>query len=324
MNKKIWNDKPYHSLDYYLKNRYGRKIYKIALNPGFSCPNRDGVLGTGGCIFCSKGGSGDFAIKESPEFPDIPSQLKEGIRRISDKAGDDAGFIAYFQAYTNTYAPVNKLREVYEAALKIENCVGISIATRPDCLSFDVMKLLEELLDLYPEKFIWVELGLQTIHKKTSDYIRRGYELYVFEDAIRKLHSLSIPIIVHVILGLPGETKAEMLQTIEYLNTFPIFGIKLQLLHVLKETDLAIDYYDNRFETLSQLEYTDIIINSLELLCPDIVIHRLTGDGPKNLLISPMWSTDKKNVLNTILKEMKNRDSWQGKRYENSAIFNVI
>ena len=324
MEKQLWNLKPYNNLDYYMKEHYGQKIYKIAIDAGFTCPNRDGVLDTRGCIFCSAGGSGDFAVGKDEEHPTIHSQLEEGKKRILDKAGENAGFIAYFQAYTGTYAPVDTLREIYTEALNEDFCIGISIGTRPDCLSKDVCILLEELRDQFPDKFIWIELGLQTIHRETAKYIRRGYELSVFEEAVKKLNNIQLPVIVHVILGLPGETVDQMLQTMEYLNTFPIFGIKLQLLHVLKDTDLLNDYNEKKFDTLTFEEYIDIVIKCLEILCPEIVIHRLTGDGPKDILVAPTWSSDKKRVLNTILKEMKERDTWQGKKYEHKGFFNVI
>lgn len=323
MMKKMWDTKPYNSLDYYFRSLYGEKIYKIALDGGMTCPNRDGVIDSRGCIFCSKGGSGEFAVPIHREQPDIPAQLAEGKKRLLAKY-EGAKFVAYFQPYTNTYAPVSYLEEIYTAALEEPSVVGISIATRPDCLSIDVLSLLEDLLHRYPDKFIWVELGLQTIHRETAKYIRRGYELSVFEEAVRKLNHLQIPIIVHVILGLPGETAQQMLSTVEYLNTFPIFGIKLQLLHVLKDTDLALDFEQRLFDVLSLEEYVDLVIECLEILSPEIVIHRLTGDGPKDSMIAPMWSTNKKNVLNTILKQMKEKESWQGKQYESSGGFHII
>lgn len=323
MEKRVWDSKPYNSLNYYFQNRYGEKIYKIALDGGMTCPNRDGVIDTRGCIFCSRGGSGEFAVPIDREHPDIRAQLEEGKKRLSSKYAG-AHFVAYFQPYTNTYAPITYLEEIYTAALEEEMVVGISIATRPDCLSLDVLNLLRDLKERYPEKFIWVELGLQTIHRETARYIRRGYETSVFEEAVRKLQNLQIPVIVHVILGLPGETRQHMLSTVEYLNTFPIFGIKLQLLHVLENTDLAVEFENRVFDVLTMEEYINIVIECLEVLSPDLVIHRLTGDGPKESLIAPTWSTNKKKVLNTLLGEMKTRDSWQGKRYENTSSFHVI
>lgn len=323
MSIKKWGEKPYYSLDYYFKSVYGRKIYKIALNGGMTCPNRDGVIDTRGCIFCSNGGSGEFAAPINEEHPDIMMQINEAKARVESKISDGK-YVAYFQAFTNTYAPIDYLRKIYTEALLDDDVVGLSIATRPDCLSTDVLALLDEIKDLYPEKFIWVELGLQTIHRKTAQYIRRGYETAVFEEAVSKLHNLQIPVIVHVILGLPGESKEDMLATVEYLNTFPIFGIKLQLLHVLKGTDLEKDFLDRKFDVMDMDEYLDMVMKCLSHLSPEIVIHRVTGDGPKNLLVAPLWSTDKKKVLNTLLKEMESQNIWQGRDYETSGFFNVI
>lgn len=322
--QKKWGEKPYYSLDYFMKSQYGHKIYKIAIDGGMSCPNRDGVLDTRGCIFCSKGGSGEFAAPFDKEHPSIVMQLEAGKKLIESKTDFEAGFIAYFQPYTNTYATVEYLEKLYREALDYENCIGLSIGTRPDCLSEPVLNLLENLKEEYSDKFIWIELGLQTIHRNTANYIRRGYELSVFEEAVKKLNSISIPIIVHVILGLPGETPDHMVQTVEYLNTFNIFGIKLQLLHVLEGTDLATEYYERKFEVLTLDEYTDILIKCIEHLSPDIVIHRVTGDGKGDLLIAPEWSKNKKNVLNTLIHTMKTRESYQGKYYEEAGFINVL
>lgn len=321
---KSWNDKPYNNLNHYLKAVYGHKIYKIALDAGCTCPNRDGVIDTKGCIFCSKGGSGEYAAPFDKEHPSVFAQLEAGKRLVKNKAGEDASYIAYFQPFSNTYAPVDYLEKLYREALSDSECVGLSIATRPDCLPKDVIHLISDLQDEYPEKFIWIELGLQSIHRKTAEYIRRGYDLSVFEDAIRKLSSIHIPVIVHIIIGLPDETPEMIINNIEYLNTFNIFGIKLQLLHVLKDTDLEIDYNNRYFDVLSQEEYTDILIKCLERLDPEIVVHRVTGDGPRASLIAPTWSLNKKNVLNGIIKEMHLRNTWQGKYYEKTGFFNVI
>lgn len=328
MSEKLWGTKPYRSLDYYFKSVHGQKIYKIALEGGMTCPNRDGVIGTGGCIFCSKGGSGDFAAPINAELEDINDRVKEqieaGKERVINKVPEGAKFVAYYQSYTNTYAPVDYLKKLYIAALECEDICGLSIATRPDCLSREVLQVLDEVKEMYPDKFLWIELGLQTIHRKTAEYIRRGYELSVFEEAMRKLNNMYIPVIVHVILGLPGETTENMLSTIEYLNTFAIFGIKLQLLHVLEDTDIATDYNNRLFETLSMEEYIDIVIKCLERLSPEVVIHRVTGDAPKDILISPKWSGDKKKVLNTLLNEMRKRETYQGRLYEHTGFINVI
>lgn len=305
-----WHGKPYYSLDAYLKNTYGEKIYKIALDAGFTCPNRDGTLDTRGCIFCSSGGSGDFAVKL--KSLSVSKQIEQGLALFHNKNIGNS-YIAYFQAFTNTYAPVSHLRELYTQALSHEKIRGISIATRPDCLSDSVLTLLSDLKEQYPNKFIWIELGLQTIHEETAKYIRRGYPLATFEQAVNSLRKHDLPAIVHVILGLPGETKEHILQTIDYLNKQEIQGIKLQLLHILKYTDLAFDYAQNPFHVYTLEEYIDIVITCIEHLREDIVIHRLTGDGPKELLIAPLFSLNKRLVLNTLHKEMKLRNSEQGK-----------
>ena len=304
-----WLGKPYYSLDAYFKNTYGYKCYKIALNAQMTCPNRDGTLGTQGCLFCSAGGSGEFAASEA----DIHSQLKSGLELLGKKQIGQH-FIAYFQAYTNTYAPVEKLRTLYTQALEHPLVCGISIATRPDCLPEPVPELLAELHQAYPDKFIWIELGLQTMHERTARIIRRGYELPCFENAMERLHTLNIPVIVHVILGLPGETPADMLETVIYLNTLRPFGIKLQLLHVLEGTDLATLYRTQAFTVLEkEEEYLDILVNCLTHLSPDIVVHRVTGDGPKKLLIAPSWSGNKRDVLNSLHRKMRLEDAFQGK-----------
>jgi len=306
-----WLDRPYYSLDAYCKKCYGSKVYKIALDAGLTCPNRDGTLGTRGCIFCSAGGSGDFAVKPKDS---VAEQLRVGQAMFGKKKTGNL-FIAYFQAYTNTYGALNYLAEIYEEALKQPQIVGISIATRPDCLPEEVLDLLVDLQNKYPDKDIWVELGLQTIHDTTAAYIRRGYKLDIFDSAVTALKMRNIPIVVHVILGLPGETADMVLQTIRYLNNLPIFGIKLQLLHVLKDTDLATDYLDGKFETLSKEDYMSLLIDCLKNLSPDIVIHRLTGDGPKDLLIAPTWSLYKRDFFNTLHRHLKQTGEYQGQTY---------
>lgn len=307
-----WHNKPYYSLDAYCKNTFHHKCYKIALNAHMTCPNRDGTLDTRGCIFCSAGGSGDFAVSDCGQG--IVSQIQDGLSLFGDKAVGNH-FIAYFQAFTNTYAPIDYLEKVYREALESPDICGISIATRPDCLEDDVLALLDCLRGEYPHKFIWVELGLQTIHEETAEFIRRGYPLSCFAEAMEHLRAISVPVIVHVILGLPGETKEMMLQTIDYLNTVHPFGVKLQLLHVLKHTDLADYYLAGRFRTLEQEEYLNLVAACLNHLSPDIVIHRVTGDGPKELLIAPKWSLAKRNVLNSLHKLMKDTGSYQGRDY---------
>lgn len=304
----FWNDKPYHALDYALKKRFGEKIYRLALNGGMTCPNRDGTVGFGGCIFCSAGGSGDFAA--DPRLS-IPAQIRSARERLGNKRPADH-YIAYFQAYTNTYAPVSYLRSIFMEAISAPEIVLLSIATRPDCLGAEVLTLLEELNRIKP---VWIELGLQTIHEDTAAFIRRGYSLPVYEDAVRQLRARGIEVITHVILGLPGENRTRMLQTIQYLNTRDIQGIKLQLLHILKGTDLAALYKQHPFPVLSLEEYVQLITACVEQLRSDIVIHRLTGDGPRDLLIAPLWSRSKRQVLNTIHQEFRLQNTWQGKYY---------
>lgn len=308
-----WLDKPYHSLDYMLKTRFGEKVYKLTLNGGMSCPNRDGKLGTRGCIFCSAGGSGDFAADPAQSIDDQIAAQKADIcrKRPVNK------FIAYFQAYTNTYAPVDYLRSVFTQAISHPEVIALSIGTRPDCLDDDVLELLSELNAVKP---IWVELGLQTIHEDTARYIRRGYPLTCFEETVRKLRERNLEVIVHTILGLPGESSDQILQTIRYLNHQPVQGIKMQLLHVLKGTDLASDYLAGKFQVLTQDDYLDLVISCLEQLSPDIVVHRVTGDGPKNLLIAPLWSSAKRTVLNELHHRMKERNTWQGRCYKEDAL----
>ncbi len=282
----------YTTLNSFLKEKFDTKVYKIALNGGFTCPNRDGKIDTRGCIFCSKGGSGDFA--ESPELS-ITEQIENGKKRLEKKI-KNGKYIAYFQAFTNTYAPVEKLKAIFTEAINHPDIVALSIATRPDCLGDDILALLGELNKIKP---IFVELGLQTVNESTAKYIRRGYTLDVYDKAVEDLHKIGINIVTHIILGLPGESKEDMLKSVEYACRVTD-GIKLQLLHVLKGTDLATDYEQGKFEVLSLEEYTDIIVDCVKIIPQDVVIHRLTGDGAKKDLIAPLWSADKKTVLNTI------------------------
>lgn len=306
---KQWGEKPYHSLDYELKQRFGEKIYKLTLNGGMSCPNRDGKISFGGCIFCSEGGSGDFA---SSAMLSIPEQIQDAKKRLVQKRPVKR-YIAYFQAYTNTYGPIEHLRKIFTEAIEDPEIVLLSIATRPDCLGEEVVELLAE---LNKKKPVWVELGLQTIHEASARFIRRGYPLSVFTDAVRRLHSHGIGVVTHVILGLPGETKEMILETVDYLNTLPIQGIKLQLLHVLEDTDLGRLYRKEPFPVFSENEYVDLILECISHLRPDITVHRITGDGPKELLIAPLWSSAKRSVLNHIHREMKLKNIYQGKYLE--------
>ncbi|MDO5574104.1 MAG: TIGR01212 family radical SAM protein [bacterium] len=314
----------YNSLNAYLRNQYGEKVYKLALNGGMTCPNRDGTLDTRGCIFCSLGGSGEFAesitIGQMSGYAETTVRLAEEdvIRRLEAAkqrlSGKKTGtqYIAYFQAYTNTYAPVEYLRSLFLPILGREDIVGISIGTRPDCLPEDVLELLDEMNRVKP---VWVELGLQTIHEDTAKLIRRGYELPCFDHAVTELRKRHIDVIVHLIFGLPGEGKADMIESVHYVNQSQVQGVKFQLLHILQETDLA-DLYAQQKELVRPLtmeEYIDILCDAVENLSPDIVIHRMTGDGPKKLLIAPMWSADKKRVLNAIRQEFVHRDICQGR-----------
>lgn len=302
-----WNGKPYHSLDFYLRNSFGEKLYKLALDGGMTCPNRDGTLGTGGCIFCSQGGSGDFAQKRTLS---VYEQIESAKTRLAGKF--TGRYIAYFQSFTNTYAPVSYLESLFTEAISHPDIGALSIATRPDCLPEDILSLLFRLRQIKP---VWVELGLQTIHPDTASFIGRGYGLSCFKEACLELKRLDISVIVHVILGLPGETRNMMLDTVSYLADFSpaLDGVKLQLLHILKGTRLAQLYQANPFPVLSMNEYIDLVIDCIELLPPEIVVHRITGDGPKSLLIAPMWSADKKLVLNSLTRRFKERASFQGK-----------
>lgn len=285
----------YYSFNQYLKNTFGFKVYKISINAGFTCPNRDGTLGTRGCIFCSRGGSGDFA---ESSLLSVTEQIESGKQRVSKKI-KSGKYIAYFQAFTNTYAPIDVLAEKYCEAINHPDIVGISIATRPDCLGEEVLTLLSEINKIKP---VFVELGLQTIHEKTAEYIRRGYPLSVYDNAIKALKKAGINTVVHLIIGLPNESREEMLESVEYACKSGADGIKLQLLHILKGTDLADDYLSGKFETLSMEEYLSIIKDCVEIIPKNVVIHRLTGDGPKKDLIAPLWSADKKSVLNALNK----------------------
>ena len=303
-----WGEKRYYSLDYYLKTTYGEKLYKISLDGGMTCPNRDGTLGTRGCIFCSRGGSGDFAESHTLS---VTEQIESG-KKQSAKKYTGSSYIAYFQAYTNTYASLAYLEKLYMEAILHPDIRILSIATRPDCLSTEILDLLERLNQIKP---VWVELGLQTIHERTARYNRRGYDLPVFETAVSELRRRGIDVIVHTILCLPGETKPDMLQTIQYLNRQDIQGIKLQLLHILKDTDLAEIYASDPFPVPDPQEYYELLGSCISHLRPDIVIHRLTGDGPKELLTAPLWTCNKRQVLNQLQSYFKTHDIWQGKEY---------
>lgn len=320
----------FYSLNEYLNTTFGEKVYKLALNGGMTCPNRDGTIDTRGCIFCSAGGSGDFTvgadgtdvfagcsgkfIASASYVPgSITTQIEASKALVRSKYSGHS-YIAYFQAFTNTYAPVDYLRSIFTEAIHHPDIVCLSIATRPDCLDKEIIDLLIELNSIKP---VWIELGLQTIHERTAAYIRRGYPFSVFEQSVKTLRSAGITTIVHMIIGLPGETAEDMYATARYLSQQHIQGIKLQLLHVLRGTDLAQDYERGLFRTLALDEYIGILGHIIELLPMELVIHRITGDGPKNQLIAPLWSADKRNVLNSINREFKLRGIEQGRLFHN-------
>lgn len=331
----IYTNKYFYSLNQYYRERFGGKVYKLSLNGGMTCPNRDGTLDNRGCIFCSRGGSGDFAGTDMTYsdrlrryIPNIPAQLAYAKELVASKISpsDFAGYIAYFQAYTNTYAEAPYLEQLFSQVLMQNDILGLSVGTRPDCLEQPKIELLS---DFNHTKPVYVELGLQTIHEKTARFIRRGYELSVFEDAVMRLKAANLPVVVHVILGLPGETPDDMHATCDYLARLGIEGIKLQLLHILQGTDLA-DWFTGNiaccahgndfcslspsdYHIMSLDEYASLVVSIIERLPSNMVIHRITGDGPKRLLIAPSWSSDKKNVLNTIMKKFAMNNTWQGK-----------
>lgn len=288
----------YLSFNKYLKDKFGQKVYKISLDGGFTCPNRDGKIDTRGCIFCSKGGSGDFAQNRNLS---ITEQIESGKKTVEKKI-KSGKYIAYFQAFTNTYAPVEILRAKYSEAINHPDIVALSIATRPDCLGDDVIKLLDEMNKIKP---VFVELGLQTIHSDSAKYIRRGYSLEVYNEAVKKLKNIGVNIVVHIILGLPNESEEDMLESVKYVCQSQIDGIKLQLLHIIAGTDLAKDYEKGLFKTLEFDEYVELITKCVAIIPKNIVIHRLTGDGAKKDLIAPLWSADKKRVLNAINKALR-------------------
>lgn len=286
----------YTTLNSYLKEKFGCKVYKISLDCGFTCPNRDGTLGYGGCIFCSEGGSGDFAESRTLS---VTEQIEAGKEKVKNKI-KSGKYIAYFQAFTNTYADIKALEKLYTEAINHPDIVALSVATRPDCLEQEKVELLGRLNKIKP---IFVELGLQTTNEKTAEYIRRGYTLDVYDDTVKRLHEQGINVVTHIIIGLPYETQEDMLNSVKYVCTVTD-GIKLQLLHILKGTDLAKEYEAHKFEVLTLKEYTDIIAECVKIIPENVVIHRLTGDGAKKDLIAPLWSADKKKVLNTINKRL--------------------
>lgn len=296
------------TLNAYLKNRFGRKIYKLTLDGGMTCPNRDGKVGFGGCIFCGGNGSGSFCPSVDLS---ITAQIEEGKKLLKNKI-KEGGYIAYFQSHTNTYAAVPYLRKIFYEAVNHPDIVGISIGTRPDCLEDEVLKLLEELAKIKP---LWVELGLQTINENTAKLINRCYPLKVYDEAVKNLKSIGAEVVTHVILGLPGESEEQMLETVAYSSKVSD-GIKLQLLHVLKDTKLYEMYQKEPFKIFSMEEYTELLCRCIEIIPKNVVIHRMTGDGDKRLLVEPMWSGNKKVVLNYINKVFLEKDIVQGCKAE--------
>lgn len=303
-------NKRYHTLDYYYKNKFNSKVCKISLNAGFTCPNIDGKVGTGGCIYCSKIGSGEYAGDIND---DLVTQFNK-IKAVMTRKWPNSKFIGYFQAHTNTYAPLETLKKKYETILTQENVVGLSIATRADSITDDCLDYLEE---LSKKTFLTIELGLQTIHEKTSIFINRCHSLNCFENMVKKLRERNINVVIHIINGLPYETKEMMLDTVKYLNKLDIQGIKIHMLSILKDTKLALIYRKEKFKLITREEYIDIVCDQLELLRPEIVIHRITGDPKISDLIEPDWLCKKVTILNDIDKEMSKRNSYQGKRIDN-------
>ncbi|AET66217.1 radical SAM protein, TIGR01212 family [Desulfosporosinus orientis DSM 765] len=304
--------KRYHTFNEHLRRRFREKIFKVSLDAGFTCPNRDGTLGWEGCIYCSERGSGDFAGDQTLSIHEQFIEVKERMK----KKWPAAKYIAYFQAYTNTYAPVRRLREVYEAALAEDDVVGLSISTRPDCLPEDVLAYLEE---LNRRTYLWLELGLQSIHERTMEWIGRGHDYSQFLRAVHELRRRELQVCAHIILGLPGESRDDMLETAQAIAELPIQGVKIHLLHVLKGTPLAGMFEREPFELMTKEGYVNLVVDILEILPAEMVIHRLTGDGPPDDLVGPLWSRKKWEVLNAIDAELMRRDTWQGKRAKKKA-----
>jgi radical SAM protein (TIGR01212 family) len=303
-----WGEKRYHAWSYHLKQQFGEKIFKVMLDAGFTCPNRDGSITTGGCTFCSTRGSGDFAGRRRD---DLITQFHE-VKARQHLKWPNAKYIGYFQAYSNTYAPVEELREYYETILQQEGVIGLSIATRPDCLPDDVVELLAE---LNQKTYLWVELGLQSIHDITGKRINRGHDTACYYEGVEKLRKHNIRVCTHIIFGLPGETEEMMMETVDAVAHMGVQGIKIHLLHLLKKTPLVKEYEAGLFQLMEKDDYIRLVVDALEILPPEMIIHRLTGDGPPDLLIGPMWSRKKWEVLNAIDWELLRRDSWQGKRF---------
>jgi radical SAM protein (TIGR01212 family) len=316
MTKK-WGNKPYNSLNYFLRQKFGEKMFKISLDAGFTCPNRVGEAGYGGCIFCSARGSGDFAGTNQ----NLKEQFFE-VKKMMNNKWRSGKYIGYFQAYTNTYAPVEELREKYYSILELEGVLGLAIATRPDCLPTDVLDLLEE---INKKTYLWVELGLQTIHEDTAELINRGYKLETYINAVRELKKRNIDVVTHVILGLPEESRNDMLETVDFIANTGTQGIKLHMLHLMRNTRMVKLYEEGKLSFMNKDEYVNLIVDSIEKLPEDMVIHRLTGDSPRSTLIEPMWSLKKWEVLNSIDDCFAERATWQGKKYiRNEEIFKIF
>lgn len=309
MFKYTLDNKRYHTLNYHLKNKFNSKVFKVSLNAGFTCPNIDGTKGYGGCIYCSKTGSGEHGGNPNK---DLTTQFYE-VKEVIEKKWPNSKYIAYFQARTNTYAPLEVLKSKYEEVLKIDNVIGLSIATRCDAITDDTLDYLEE---LNKRTYLTIELGLQTIHEKTSKLINRGHTLKEFDNMVKKLRDRNIEVVVHIINGLPYETEDMMLNTIKHLNKLDIQGIKIHMLNIVKDTPLETLYNKDNFHILTKEEYIDIVIQELELLKPEIVIHRITSDPDISTLVEPTWLLKKFCLLNDIDKEMVRRDTYQGKYYE--------
>lgn len=301
--------KRYNTLNNELKKEFGDKVMKLSLDGGFTCPNRDGTIGTNGCIFCSDEGSGEFT---GSRFISIEEQVEQQKRLLSKKWKADK-YIVYFQNFTNTYASVDRLRKLYYEAIKIEGVVGLAIATRPDCLDRDILDLLSE---LNKETYLWIELGLQTIHEKSTKFIRRGYEISIYDEAIKNLKDRGIKVVTHIIIGLPNETNEDVLKTVEHVAMTNTWGVKIHSLYIQKETDLYDFYIENPFSIRSMEEYIGIVADSIEILPKDMIIHRLTGDGKRSLLYEPRWTLDKLRVLTGIDKELETRNSTQGEKFK--------
>jgi len=304
-----WGEKRYNSLNYFLREKFGEKVYKVSLDGGFTCPNRDGTLSEKGCIFCSDNGSGEFAGSRKKSITD---QIEEQLELISKKF-PHGNVIAYFQNFTNTYGDLEYLKKIYEEALSHPRVVGLAIATRPDCIDDKILDLLEE---LNSKTFLWIELGLQTSNEKTAIDINRGWKLKIFDEMMEKLNNRNIKVVAHIILGLPNESHKTMLASIRYIIKKKVWGVKFHLLHIIKNTNLEKLYIETKFHILTKEEYIDLIGTAIEILDTDMVIHRLTGDGSRETLIEPRWSLDKRNVLNSIEKHLKENNVSQGDKYE--------